>query len=338
MLAGGGVALVVVEGVALVGDLGRPVGPVDRPDARPGPRPPAAARDPDGTSSGGQTTAHDPVQLVAPGASEVNSYSVRPPGPVNTVPRPDRDVDATVTADTEALATPGPVVVVDGALCPDEQAAATRATAPRATASTGARSRRLGRRRVGGRVGTGCGGGHHLRLPGPGPDRSPHRRRPRRPTLAPCPAQRHSGFDHVTFAVEDLEGAVDFFGLLGFERTRAVVVSGDEMARYMGIPDWEADHVTLELTGAATHQEVQLLRFHRPPPRPDPDEVDLARIGYNHICFAVDDLDASLERLRAAGVRVRSDVLAFHDRRLVFVVGPGDVTVELAEWQDAGGS
>jgi catechol 2,3-dioxygenase-like lactoylglutathione lyase family enzyme len=28
---------------------------------------------------------------------------------------------------------------------------------------------------------------------------------------------RHSGFDHVTIAVEDLDGAVEFFGLLGFE-------------------------------------------------------------------------------------------------------------------------
>ena len=40
-----------------------------------------------------------------------------------------------------------------------------------------------------------------------------------------------------------------------------------------------------------------------------------------------------LDRLRAAGVHVRNDVLEFHDRRLVFVLGPGDVTVELAEWQ-----
>jgi catechol 2,3-dioxygenase-like lactoylglutathione lyase family enzyme len=71
----------------------------------------------------------------------------------------------------------------------------------------------------------------------------------------------HSGFDHVTIAVEDLDGAVAFFGLLGFERTHAVVVSGEEMSRYMGIPDWEADHVTLELRGGVTHQEVQLLRF-----------------------------------------------------------------------------
>lgn len=144
---------------------------------------------------------------------------------------------------------------------------------------------------------------------------------------------RHAGFDHVTLAVEDLDGAVGFFGLLDFVETKRVVVSGPAMSAYMGIEDWEADHVTLEFRGAATHQEVQLLRFHRPTPRPDPQEADLARLGFNHVCFAVDDLDAALERLRAAAVEVRNDVLEFHDRRLVFVRGPGDITVELAEWQ-----
>ncbi len=143
---------------------------------------------------------------------------------------------------------------------------------------------------------------------------------------------RHDGFDHVTIAVVDLDGARQFFELLGFEQTAATVVSGEEMSRYMGIPGWEADHVTLTLTGAATHQEVQVLRFHNPTLAENPAETNLARLGFNHVCFAVDDLDAALDRLRAAGVKTRSEVLDFHDRRLVFLVGPGGVTIELAEW------
>ncbi|HUA95235.1 MAG TPA: VOC family protein [Acidimicrobiales bacterium] len=145
---------------------------------------------------------------------------------------------------------------------------------------------------------------------------------------------RHRGFDHVTVAVHDLQAAIDFFALLGFEETKAVVVSGQEMARYMGIPGWEADHVTLTLGSAPSHQEVQLLRFHRPELPHNPDERDLARPGYNHVCFAVDDLDATLARLAAHDVKARGDVLEFHDRRLVFLEGPAGVTVELAEWQE----
>lgn len=147
----------------------------------------------------------------------------------------------------------------------------------------------------------------------------------------------HRGFDHVTVAVRDLDGAIRFFGMLGFEQTAATVVSGEEMSRYMGIPGWEADHVTLALRDAPSHQEVQLLRFHSPELPDRPEEPDLARLGYNHVCFAVDDLDATLARLAAGGVRTRSEIMAFHDRRLVFLVGPSDVTVELAEWTEGAG-
>jgi catechol 2,3-dioxygenase-like lactoylglutathione lyase family enzyme len=147
----------------------------------------------------------------------------------------------------------------------------------------------------------------------------------------------HSGFDHVTIAVVDLDDAKRFFGLLGFEETAATVVSGELMSGYMDIPDWEADHVTLTLTGAATHQEVQLLRFHQPQLAADPDEGNLARLGFNHVCFAVDDLDATLATLTANGVRTRNEIMEFHDRRLVFLVGPGDVTIELAEWTSTEG-
>ena len=133
-------------------------------------------------------------------------------------------------------------------------------------------------------------------------------------------------------AVTDLDEAKRFFALLGFEETQATVVSGDEMSRYMGIPEWEADHVTLALEEAPSHQEVQLLRFHHPSLPDIPEESNLARLGFNHVCFTVDDLDATLARIEAEGVRTRNETMTFHDRRLVFVVGPDDVTIELAEW------
>lgn len=142
----------------------------------------------------------------------------------------------------------------------------------------------------------------------------------------------HSGFDHVTIAVTDLDEARRFFALLGFEETAAVVVSGELMSRYMGIPGWEADHVTLRLRGALTHQEVQLLRFHRPALSDDRQAGNLARLGFNHVCFAVDDLDATLAKLAAAGIVPRNDTMEFHDRSLVFLDGPDGVVIELAQW------
>ena len=142
---------------------------------------------------------------------------------------------------------------------------------------------------------------------------------------------RNEGFDHMTVVVSDLDAARGFFGLLGFVERVTVVARGEEIGRYMGIEDWEADHVTLVLEGAPVHQEVQLLRFHHPAARPDEGAGTLTRLGFNHVCFRVADLDATLAHLAANGVEPRNEIMDFHDRRLVFLDGPG-VVVELAEW------
>lgn len=141
-------------------------------------------------------------------------------------------------------------------------------------------------------------------------------------------------FDHVTIVVRDIEAAKWFFGLLGFEHDQSVVISGKVFSDYMGIPGIEADHVTLVLTGANPREEVQLLHYRVPDAEPSPHIEVLDKIGFNHICFAVEDLDSEVERLRAAGVETRNDVLKFHGRKLVFLRGPEGITVELSERQN----
>jgi catechol 2,3-dioxygenase-like lactoylglutathione lyase family enzyme len=140
-------------------------------------------------------------------------------------------------------------------------------------------------------------------------------------------------FDHLTLVVRDLERTKTFFGILGFKHAKTVVIEGDEFARYMGVPGIVADHVTLVLENAVPRTEIQLLHYLRPDVLPDPNIRNLNKLGMNHVCFAVEDLDAETDRLRAAGFTPRSDILDFHDRRLIFFDGPEGVTVELSEWQ-----
>jgi len=140
-------------------------------------------------------------------------------------------------------------------------------------------------------------------------------------------------FDHVTIAVTDPAAAIGFFALLGFELDKDVVISGPVMDRYMGIDGLEARHVTLALRDARPRLEVQLLHFTRPPVTRDGDIARLDRIGFNHICFAVDDIDGLIAKVTAAGVRLRNEPMTFHDRKLVFLEGPEGITVELAEWK-----
>jgi catechol 2,3-dioxygenase-like lactoylglutathione lyase family enzyme len=139
-------------------------------------------------------------------------------------------------------------------------------------------------------------------------------------------------FDHVTVCVKDLDAAKRFFGLLGFEEDKTVVIAGERFARYMGLDAIEADHVTLVVPGAAPRLEVQLLHYRHPEPVDDPNIARLDKIGFNHVCFAVDDAAAMVAQLEADGVEVRHELTGFHDRRLYFLTGPEGITIELAQW------
>ncbi len=139
-------------------------------------------------------------------------------------------------------------------------------------------------------------------------------------------------FDHVTIVVRDVEQARKFFGLLGFKEEMSVVISGEKFSRYMGVDGIEAEHVTLALAGASPRMEVQLLKYRHPEPIPDPDIARLNKLGFNHVCFAVDDVEAEVRKLTANGVETRNEIMDFHNRKLVFISGPEGITVELSEW------
>ena len=142
-------------------------------------------------------------------------------------------------------------------------------------------------------------------------------------------------FDHVTVVVRDVEAAKRFFSLLGFEHEQSVVISGGVFSDYMGVPGIEADHVTMVLTGAVPRTEVQLLGYRAPAARRNPTIEQLDTLGFNHVCFAVEDPEREVRRLVAAGIETRTKVLDFHGRKLVFLRGPEGITVELAERYDA---
>jgi catechol 2,3-dioxygenase-like lactoylglutathione lyase family enzyme len=142
--------------------------------------------------------------------------------------------------------------------------------------------------------------------------------------------------DHVTVAVADAQAAIAFFELMGFHKDHMAVIDGGEPARYMGMPDMKADHITLVLDGVEPHFEIQLLAFD-PTPGADPGEQpsNRRRRGYNHLAFRVDDIHAVTDHLLSNGVRMLSDEMDYISRRLRFFEGPEGITLELVEWVDA---
>ncbi len=139
-------------------------------------------------------------------------------------------------------------------------------------------------------------------------------------------------FDHITIVVRDVEKAKKFFTLLGLEEGKSVVISGEKFEKYMGINGLEAEHVTMVLPNASPRMEVQLLNYHHPDPIMDSNITNLTKLGYNHVCFSVDDIEMEMEKLKANGVEILNDIMDFHTRKLVYFSGPEGITLELAEW------
>jgi catechol 2,3-dioxygenase-like lactoylglutathione lyase family enzyme len=142
--------------------------------------------------------------------------------------------------------------------------------------------------------------------------------------------------DHVTIAVADAQAAIEFFELLGFRKRHVATIDGGAPARYMGMPEMRAQHITLDLEGAQPAFEIQLLEF-APTPAVGMDELptNRRRRGYNHLAFRVDDITVVSAHLAANGVKMLSDEMDYINRRLRFFEGPEGITLELVERIDA---
>ena len=143
--------------------------------------------------------------------------------------------------------------------------------------------------------------------------------------------------DHVTIAVANAPTAIEFFELLGFRKQHVAMIDGGPPARYMGMPDMKAQHITLALEGAEPRFEIQLLEFDpRPPDDPGERLTNLRRRGYNHLAFGVDDIGEATSHLVANGVKLLSDEMDYISRRLRLFEGPEGITLELVQPVDSG--
>ena len=141
--------------------------------------------------------------------------------------------------------------------------------------------------------------------------------------------------DHVTIAVANAATAIEFFEILGFRKQHVAMIDGGLPARYMGMPDVKAQHITLALEGAEPRFEIQLLEFDpRPPQDPGKHPSNLRRRGYNHLAFRVDDIGATTRHLVANGVKMLSEEMDYISRLVRFFEGPEGITLELVQLVD----
>lgn len=136
--------------------------------------------------------------------------------------------------------------------------------------------------------------------------------------------------DNVGIVVEDLAATIDFFRELGLELEGQGTIEGEWAGRVTGLGD---QHVEIAMMRTPDgHSRLELSRFLRPPVIADHRNAPVNALGYLRVMFTVDDIDATLERLRTRGAQLVGEVVQYKDvYRLCYIRGPEGLLIGLAQ-------
>ena len=136
--------------------------------------------------------------------------------------------------------------------------------------------------------------------------------------------------DNVGIVVEDLGGAIEFFGELGLELEGRATIEGEWAGRVTGLGD---QHVEIAMMRTPDgHSRLELSRFLTPAVVADHRNAPVNALGYLRVMFTVDDIDDTLERLRTRGAQLVGEVVQYQDvYRLCYIRGPEGLLIGLAQ-------
>ena len=136
--------------------------------------------------------------------------------------------------------------------------------------------------------------------------------------------------DNVGIVVESLDTAIAFFAELGLTLEGRATIEGEWAGRVTGLGN---QHVEIAMMVTPDgHSRLELSRFLTPPVVADHRTAPVNALGYLRVMFAVDDLDATLARLRTHGAQLVGDVVQYEDAyRLCYIRGPEGLLIGLAE-------
>ncbi|MEP7241010.1 MAG: VOC family protein [Devosia sp.] len=136
--------------------------------------------------------------------------------------------------------------------------------------------------------------------------------------------------DNMGIVVEDLDVTIDFFRELGLELEGRATIEGEWAGRVTGLGNQHVEVAMMRTPDG--HGRLELSRFLTPSVVADHRDAPVNALGYLRVMFAVDDLDATLERLGRHGVRLVGEMVNYQDvYRLCYIRGPGGLLIGLAE-------
>ncbi len=136
--------------------------------------------------------------------------------------------------------------------------------------------------------------------------------------------------EHIGIVVNDIDAATEFFVALGLERRGGMPVGGAWVDRIVGLEGVRAEMAMLRT--ADGHGELELVKFHAPPPAPGDPEAPANTPGLRHLAFFVEGIESLVGELKARGFELVGELERYEDSYLLcYVRGPEGIIVELAE-------
>ena len=107
-----------------------------------------------------------------------------------------------------------------------------------------------------------------------------------------------TGFNHTGIVVNNLDAMVDFYcNTLGLKEFHRAESQAPPEGDHTGIPHARR---TLVFVGFDEGHRIELVKFHEPPAAPGHQQI--SQLGTSHICFNVEDLEATYRELSEAGI------------------------------------
>jgi len=105
--------------------------------------------------------------------------------------------------------------------------------------------------------------------------------------------------DHVSINVNDLSEAKAFFLDLGLEVQAEWELDGEQLDRIVGLNDVKTACVGLGMPDGQAW--IELVKFYTPSDEKEIQHSFANTLGIRHICFAVEDIEAIVAKLKKEG-------------------------------------